>query len=1074
MAFFKPGQDILPFIIEPGKTTPVSRFERPEGTKVMVFNLPTDVLQPTAYNLSAKLDKTSYDMYATLLGFFCTLHAFNYMAEVEEEEDTSLGATVDAATESDQQQTSQGNSKKSSEPHTGLLTYNDSAGNVLPKTEVFMEYVLRENVVVEQGATPNLSECTAIRFFFVVHKPLDFVKDSSDVFTTGTRKLIDYFAKKAKGVKTRSGKYNPSPFEFCSSVTTLERYAELCCEYMKVNSFKYSWKNMLTSTSPAQRLNCFCPARHVPDSSMESQLYEMGEGGEGPQEFAFPHLVFRIEHYLLPTVRLFGVTLPGTTEWAPQSGQDLEFTRTSLSNMEYMRSILSRSTPPVNGYRQITVSRELNEARIMGSPENQADPDRLARLLRMNNLQHACRCEAALSTGVTLGEDLEAYAKFAGTFTEFQKPLVKIFDHSLSFYGNYMATEWMVYENYYHLACNHRIAKVLELAALDSLRDAKELRPNILIPGNGETGKSFLLDKVRDKWVPGTCPEVTALTENSFITNEPTLFNIMLFHEVPELIMGISQGPGGPATGSGVIKDVLTRNEVSKKTCHVEDGQRLQINTSCEYEAVMLMATNEATSKMPEPIVSRMLILNIVDYKKDYGTRTEKAAPMDVRQRIALNKRVDAYHSRFRQGLIAQLYVEALIKFQVLADVDVSPCINLVDVTADYCRRYGMVDWGNRVNDSVRAMIRTNTIQYAIIRYLSMYGKPDGPVSMDNSFSTFAPRYNSAGEMVHRGIQPFLIATEEVALFVISCIFESFDGTVDYMVLEGILNALIMAHAKHRVSGETYEIKLGVSNGDMYEFDMGITFFHVLVESVHRYLAKHTRYKISNQQVQTSFDNLRKHNFVDVSTTTVKLNWVKAKEFFTVIDNKYRFNMDTRGHIEKILRQVTHRDFANGSRLLIASPVDINHQDILNEVTVPREGPYKRLVKETRVRIGEGSLEDDFGSLFGDIMAGPSGDVGGELLALRGIIPGATQADVGRLLYDNPNDTSNVPCARYPEAFLGHVYNQVKLTQYPQSKAARKRGLDLIDQYNNHVDKSTTEIDANPADHPSKRIRIDS
>lgn len=1051
MSSVKPGRDILPFIVEEGKTTPIQSLDfSPTNTNTLVFNLPIDVLQPIAYNLSGKLDKTAYDVYATLLGFLSTLHVCNYMEGYGE--DTS-------------EQTTEGGGgggggpkpKTPKDPDTRLQFREDGK----PKTEVYMEYVLRDNVVVEdEGATPNLSECTAIRFFFVDY-------DSGGVLYDRCAKLAAYFQKLTKNSKPKSDKDKPLPFEFCKSVTSMDRLAELICEYMCEPSYKYSAEQIKDTESPADFGNVFAVDYQLPPNSMQSQTgYPVNDKNNRVLNFAYPHLVFKIEHFMLPTPRLFGVTLPGTTEWSPQTGQDLAFTRSSLSNLEYMRSILSRSPPVSNGYRQITISRELNETRLIGTIHN--DPQRLKRQMRMNNLQHACRCEAALSTGVTLGEDLEAYAKFAGTFTEFQKPLIKIFDPTLSFFANYMCTEWMVYENFYHLACNHRVLKVLELAALDSLRDAKDLRPNILIPGNGETGKSFLLDKVRARWVDGTCPEVTALTENSFITNEPTLFNIMLFHEVPELIMGTGNtGREGPTTGSGVIKDVLTRNEVSKKTCYVEDGQRLQINTTCEYEAVMLMATNEATGQMPAPIVSRMLILNIIDYKKDYGTRAEKAAPVDPTEQARLDSHVETYHSRFRQQLIAQLYVELLIKFKVLDDVDVSTSVNVIDVASEYCRKVGLVDWGNRVNDSVRAMIRTQTIQYAIIRYLSMLGKPDGPTSMANTFATFAPKYDTQGNITHRGIQPFLVATEELCVFVVSCIFESYDGTVDYMVMEAILNALIMSNPRNRVSG-SYEIKLGVSNGTMYEFDMGQTNYHVMVESVVRYLAKHSRYKISKEQVKTSFDNLRQHGLCEINMGEVKINWVRLRDLYKVVDEKYRFNMDTKSHIEEICSKISHSQFANNTRLLISSPIDVNHQDIMSEIEVNRVGPYKRIVSETRCAMAN-TLEDAFGPCtFGNILSGPSGDVGAELLALRRILPEATQADVGRLLYDNMVD--DIPSVRYPEEYLEHAYTQIPLVRYPSSKPARKRGSDTIERYNALVEKT---LEANPAENHNKRIRID-
>ena len=1073
MNSFKGGRDVLPFIIEDGKTTPIQCLYTTDQSNLFTFILPTDVLQPIAFNITHKLDKTAYDVYATLLGFLSTLHVCNYMTDMgdqgmDQSSDTPNGDTGGRG---------QGKGKAPKEPNTQPMFLS----NGKQRSEVFMEYILRDNVVVEdEGATPNLSECTAIRFYFLLHE-----KPSCMVNTF--KSLTEYFQKLSKASKSKSKSDKPLAFELCKSVTSMDRLAELACEYLGQPSYKYSADKFeeppgvpaasegedpppsYTLGAPIHLGRLFRVNNMIPPGSMPSQATYNDPTDDDDETnklvFAYPHLVFKIEHFMLPTPRLFGVTLPGTTEWSPQTGQDLAFTRSSLSNVEYMRSILSKVPPVSNGYRQITRSRELNETRIIGTEREQG---RLTRRLRMNNLQHACRCEAALGTGVTLGEDLEAYATYASTFTEFQKPLVKIFDNSLSYYGNYIATEWMVYEDFYHLACNHRVLKILELAALDSLRDAKELRPNILIPGNGETGKSFLLDKVRNRWVDGTCPEVTALTENSFITNEPTLFNIMLFHEVPELIMGTNnQGRDGPSTGSGVIKDVLTRNEVSKKTCYVEDGQRLQVNTSCEYEAVMLMATNEATGQMPVPIVSRMLILNIVDYKKDYGTRAEKAAPLDTAQKARLDRHVESYHTRFRQQLIAHLYVEMLIKFKVLADVDVSASVNIIDVSSEYCRRVGMVDWGNRVNDSIRTMIRSHTIQYAVIRYLSFFGQPEGPQTMANEFATFAPKYDTHGNITHKGIQPFLVSTEELCVFVISCIFESFDGTVDYMVLEGVINALIMSNPRNRVSGASYELKLGVSNGTMYEFDMGGSFRHVLIESVVRYLGKHTRHKISKEQVVTSFDNLRKHNFCEVNGGEVKLNWVKAKPYFTVIDEKYRFNMNTRDHIEKICKEVTHRDFANGARLLISTPVDVNHQDIMSELNVTREGPYKRIISETRCEIPE-NLEDTFSSTtFGGVMAGPSGDVGAELLALQQIIPEATQGDVGRILYDIPGGAPD-QSVRYPEAYLGNAYRQIPTTRYPSCKNARKRALAAIDSYNTLISKTG---ETTSAECPNKKIR---
>ena len=1032
--------DKLPFLVNES-VTPVQtlRFDA-NGHKSAVFcvNVPINVLSPTVYNLSHGNLKTSYSMYASILGFFSLLHFFNYMCPVSEE-----GAGQNDDEEADDDEAAEEDEEKAPVINTLQILRKNEDGEECLASEVLMEFLLQEDIVVEDNYEPNLADVTGIRFYFVNYDTTMF--DGSNFFERGCEKLLSYLDKLSGKARSFSKK-NMCPFEYFKNITTTARLAELICEYMEVKSIKYRWKDLKANVDadgnivvePKTVKMMFQPNIKVPPNTKVNQHYEVGPDGV---DFAYPQLVFRIDHNLVQPGSLFALTLPGSTPWEDLREKPalMEYVRTSLSNSRFVSEMLQKYREPENGYRQITAACDKKAELIKQKVVD--DPERLQHLLRVNSYQHMNKFHVAFQCTGCLGPALDQYSKFSENFKTFDIPSLRVFDHNLSYFANYIADEWRTYEDEWACAGNLRVNKILELAALNTLQDKQGVRPNILMPGAAGIGKSFMMGVLREKWIPGDriVAKITDMTANSFMTDQTTLFQTTLCDEAPPILINTEEnGTNNNQTGNPVIKEILSEQEASKNTCFIdENGTRKQITTKCEYQTVFIMATNEPVSKIHESFWERLLFINVFRFKKDYLSQKDmgKEREREDQEIIARNKLI--FIGSFRQRQIAHLYIEICIRLGVLQDVDLSPALNILQAAAKLCGKVGFMNWSMRMNTHVLNLIRSQVIQYAIIRYLSLSEEQMGPVDRANSYKTFAPRYDENGNIEHLGIQPFLIATEEVALFVVSCLIESYDGTQHYLVLEAIINSLVLMNVRNR-SQENEKLKITANNitdaKNPYAYARETGFLE-RVSAINMYISKHTRITLSDQQIIDSQNVLSKADVVTFQGMTgvhLNLDFVNKNFRFCAQTKQYKYKYSPEKNMRKIAKMVQHQRFGYGFRLLIAQPFDINHQDILSVCDVEREGSYKPFVKEVRSKVAERNSNITRMPRRKEATQ-PSGNSSPELIALQRQIPIATHKNVYDLLYSFPfevDEDDEEDNLTYPEA---HVLDAHATTIMPDS-----------------------------------------
>lgn len=312
------------------------------------------------------------------------------------------------------------------------------------------------------------------------------------------------------------------------------------------------------------------------------------------------------------------------------------------------------------------------------------------------------------------------------------------------------------------------IFKVL-IGCLDAYRCDDGLHLNGLATGNSSTGKSFMFDTVKRWLIDGTVIEVTRKTAASDAVEpeNPGAFSdrIKFYHEMPAGMIkeGIRENDQAAEMKSALTSAIVTTEYFREDA----DGNRRKSIIRNNVTGTLWGATNCGMSGISEAMGTRWLQMAMDE--KSNEKRSIHACKEAERSKTAEDHARDdvfAYECKWRQAAV--WIVEKMIHVGLLPDVQMYAAVQIFSRLQKGIKKV-RGKTGKRVHprNLERCMIyaRLFTIIAALER---VFFVPDAPCS------TGEPTGEPTEITNFLNLRPFLVCTEEIALFVFTMMREQF------------------------------------------------------------------------------------------------------------------------------------------------------------------------------------------------------------------------------------------------------------------------------------------------------------
>lgn len=982
-------------------------------TEVLCFDFPTNVLAPSFSTLSDGIDVNGYRSYSAIFGLFLNMCMCNFFVksdeEVEEEE--------------------KGDEKKKKKSRSIDITekFVQYGMSTLPAIELFMEYVCADDSTVDESMLVN--NCVSIRFYFVFHGLGDM--KISDPLATGVINTIkfnessDQSKKSSKSVTVDK----VHPHKFHTHIKTVSDFIRECKLYLGSGDLRESismeYNNGFHPKSIFTMANCI--------KGNKSQIYDEVELAEGVFKFGVPFLVYNIPRCLWSPVSLFSVVLPRSISWREETRSARNVTINILTNRELLECFVNKQVNNDNVYREVTDSFDHLKGLLLADVKLSSveRKDKLDKL----SMQFAKVLDRIFNPNIKISDENDSLVEFASTITSFSPTKeYTMIDSTLTPFANFMINYYFSLEYVFKIVSTHNLLHILLLSCLDAYRDEKNLHANLLIAGEAAAGKSHALDTISDIFIPGTVIKMGDFTEKSLTTSEKEFDKIVLFHESPPLFLGDNTMKGGPDTGSGILKDLLTSCEASFEQCFVDEGKRLLLRSKKERVGVHIIATNEPVHSIPIPMRSRMYVYDLHKVKKTYNTVGEYNK---LEESEELKNNILQFKSQFieihRKCQLGVSFVNKLIRVGALNEPVLSACNGILNEFERYSKQITGGRTDDRYMSMIRCMIRSQVIYFAVYRFFTDQ-RDGGGYGLQISYLSFLP--NGASN----GIQPYLFATEEMAVFVVSLFVDNQCKQQSITVMEHFVNKIlaneqnVVAVGKdHQITPEKTEKRGGVNWG---MFKVNFIGRFSLVNQIHT-TASQGAFELSKEQIESELNELSLGGVIDltqIEQRIIMLNMDYMAKFLTYDKKDMKYTGGSGGitHMENMINNIADPNFASKRRVMSTFPIDNNHMNILHELKIKRD--HKNIPTVTRSAYG-GILNGAFVPIVREKL-----NEGREIDAYRMVFAGATQSDLDYYMYDH----YYVPeTPHFPEEYLLAAYKSVGIDYKNKPWAA------LLENYDN-------------------------
>jgi len=735
----------LPFPVVPS-TSPVTRAQVSDDAIVYYVTVPMSVLMPAAVRLSDGNGTMRYMSILRILEMFVFLFS------------TSMR-------------------RDSGDEDSGQFMPDGTT----PRFMMYFEYLAPPNASIPDPETyqsPLLS-CVGVRFAFVVN-------DDTCEFSKALQRAIDSNAagkgggngggNPGKGRRKGGGGPPPRPalYEAWRDVTSVQRWMEDCMAYVDwFPETDYDFARDVGEEGPTAQHRFHASNVFSFDASCEvagAHALQRGYAEDRPV-FGLPCMAFWVPRALHTTMAILAVTLPGTFRWYAQPRAARDETMRVLRSHDRLVLYFDGAYVKRNDLRDL---RDLVRARTAAANGDAAREE--VRREAVRALQDIWRDTAYVSEPIKL---LSRWAEARETWTT-DAPMVM--DTTLSYFGNMMATELYRLEVDCQFVSTHATFLRLLINSMNAYWYALKLHCNVLMLGGGATGKSHMLDELRDLLVPGTVTKVSHQTDKAATVDSDNNDHISEYHETPPGFLG--QGGAGAhrdQTGNHIIKDMMTSCEVTTHSIFAdsESGRRYSTRCSSECSGVLLMATNEREDIIPEAMGTRTIKMTVNATAREGKSVQSVSAARDLEETGgAGNRAAFADLWRSRQAMVNM--VEKMIFIGCVPDVSMTVADVVMDRMLGRMRDRGIVTAeGESVRGIkfLRSFMRTLTIVHAVDKYANDPASP----GHGRAF-TFANL---------EGIGPYLVCSEEMALFSMTLCHDQLVQVNQFRVAELVATLLL-------------------------------------------------------------------------------------------------------------------------------------------------------------------------------------------------------------------------------------------------------------------------------------------
>ena len=776
--------------------------------------------------------------------------------------------------------------------------------NGIPKLAIYMEYMVNPciPIVDKDNFTCPLFSCRYIRFFFCIND-MDFKINDA----------LHEFLKTGKPAKTppQSKTFSEQNFAHYKAVQNLKEWVDCCETYAGISRPISNAYNQYIDTAGKLDLGSLFALETLFNIEDNTSVFHESQSNYKDDGFSFglPHMVFRIPDYMWDPMSMLAVTLPRTIKWSiSTSSQNEEISRILLSP-ERLRKYYDSSYTKRNDLQDL---KSLYEVRKNDGESQSLQTETIEAL---QNLW----CD-----GACVSRPIKKMSKWSRERSTWSTSPPINFDPKLSYFGNMIAEDMESLERDFFLQTSHTIFIRLAVAALNAYWYARKLHLNVSMLGGGASGKSHLLDLIREIFIPDTVTKVSHATEKASTVDEDNNDHITLYHEAPPQFLGQGSKNADQQTGSHILKDMLTSCEVNSSSIAVDDfGRRRATACSSECSGVILLATNECATNVPQPVRSRSMMIDVNQARRavfDLQTMNDesnRARSDPVRVRA---KNISVERWRFRQVMVNM--VEKMMFIGLLNDVDMTPGYEVIDRCITQLKTDGSM---MESDDSVRS-----------IGFVKMFART---ITIIHACDKYARDPQSKGhdkpiEFIHLiNIEPYLVCTEEIALFTLTILCDQLINSNKLYFIALILSRC-KTDAEIIINETDYEC-------NCMEFRDRRALYHTL-----NVTQKNTffRTKMSPENMRVAMSKLTTETYLnhpilihDEAGSRIRINRLYIDKFFTQLSEGWQCSVLPHELVVTAYEKAYEHKFSSHNQIFtLGSIPDLDYPFVLNTFTAMR------------------------------------------------------------------------------------------------------------------------------------------
>lgn len=664
-------------------------------------------------------------------------------------------------------------------------SFNIKDGNGI-KFDVFMEYLLKEHTDPENF---NLIDCVGIRFHFYVYD------SSTDVITSFKKLLAENRGEDPSSVdsgdnkkpkKKRPVKQHKKDATTLSGFIkpeTMESIMDLLNEYIGNEYDEYVYdddEELMDNTGapliehPLHPQNVLTWENSFVDKMNSKQREEWGDGYS--YKFSFPAAVYKLPLSMFHThMAILAIILPRTPLWFDQGLE--KNIRLHLKNEDRLIKSIRKSIKR-NDINDLIIIQNENLLKFASKYGKDDDYFEKLRNFREESMIYQTN---VWKPNANVSDTIKELSRWIYGRSWTLGPM-KIIDSNMTFFGNMIANDFIYFDTLLKISTSHNVLFRVLVNSLDSYRHQFNLHNNIVMFGEGATGKSHILDTVCELFRPRTTSKTSHSTAKAGTTGQDVNDHVTVQHELPPLWLGID--PNGSDTGSSILKDLLTSCKLVTTSMAVEkdvDPHNSRVETKFESEriGVFISATNERQDKIPQALGTRYITLMVNEHSRKRFTVNDITSNSIVKMKID-NEGWDKSNYiewwNIRQAMVCM--VEKSIACKHLNDVNMQVYSILYQKVTKYLTDTGVIscDAGVRDKKFLENFARSLTILHAVTKF-----------SHDPNSEGFGKQFNFSDLCK---IQPLLFCTEEIALFTLTVNVDQLVSMHHFKTIEVMLYAV--------------------------------------------------------------------------------------------------------------------------------------------------------------------------------------------------------------------------------------------------------------------------------------------